>query len=182
MKVNFLGNCYVMWCLGKHPLPPFLQNVIYRWSLSENYTFCLSVPDQHPYNSMILLNDIVCQTSIVVTLAFYHSAIRKRQNSNIDLSTLSCISQYIFAFVFQSSSKIMKHSMIVCKAVDSSTIFVWKAFASKEASGKNHGKEEKSKEQQSWLISSICIRKRFKYKKIIKLGILSQKWMFFGAG
>ena len=36
-----------------------------------------------------------CLTSIVVTLAFYHSAIGKRQNSSGDLSTLSHISQCI---------------------------------------------------------------------------------------
>ena len=34
-------------------------------------------------------------TSIVVTLAFYHSANGKRQNSSGDLSSLSCISQCI---------------------------------------------------------------------------------------
>ena len=36
-----------------------------------------------------------CLTSIVVTLAFYHSAIGKRQISSGDLSALSCISQCI---------------------------------------------------------------------------------------
>ena len=36
-----------------------------------------------------------CLTSIVVTLAFYNSAIGKRQNSSGDLSNLSCISQCI---------------------------------------------------------------------------------------
>ena len=36
-----------------------------------------------------------CLTSILVTLAFYHSAIGKRKNSSGDLSTLSRISQCI---------------------------------------------------------------------------------------
>ena len=39
-----------------------------------------------------------CLTSIVVTLAFHHSAIGKRQNSSGDLRTLSRISQCYTSF------------------------------------------------------------------------------------
>ena len=41
-----------------------------------------------------------CLTSIVVKLAFYHSAIGKRQNSSGNLSTLSCICQCILMQTF----------------------------------------------------------------------------------